>query len=175
MEKQLKQLKQQGRLIPSTKYGGEARHFQICFQILHSVKPLSGRHVLIIIKVIVSTEGNQGEIPTDGDFQKTSPAERMDLFEFNNILSSSLLRCIFTNSVLSVVWQEVSALAWQFIGELSSFCVSQMSLCTGNRRKGKERVQKWLIPRSRRVPAVSGGGLHPASSCSREELLSKRF
>lgn len=108
------------------------------FQILHSVKPLSGTHVLIIIKVIVSTEGNQGEIPMDGDFQKTSPAEQMDLFEFNNILSSSLLRFIFINPVLSVVWQEVSALARQFIGELLSFCASQMSLCTGSRRRGEE-------------------------------------
>lgn len=78
----------------------------------------------------------------DGDFQKTSPAEQMDLFEFNNILSSSLSGFIFINSVLSVVWQEVSAPAWQFIGELLSFCVSQMSLYTGSKRRGEERVLK---------------------------------
>lgn len=39
MEKYLKQLKQQGPLTLSTKYGGKARHFQIYFQILHSVNP----------------------------------------------------------------------------------------------------------------------------------------
>lgn len=70
-----------------------------------------------------------------GKFPEDSQLSKCLLSSSNNLLNSSLWGFVIVNVILSVAWQEVSALAQQFIGGLLSFCVSQISLCTRENEK----------------------------------------
>lgn len=70
-----------------------------------------------------------------GKFPEDSQLSKCLFSSSNNLLNSSLWGFVIVNVVLSVTWQEVSALAQQFMGGLLSFCVSQMSLCTRENEK----------------------------------------
>lgn len=105
-----------------------------------------------------------------GKFPEDSQLSKCLFSSSNNLLNSSLWGFVIVNVILSVAWQEVSALAQQFIGGLLSFCVSQISLCTRENEK-RGGVSAGVTHCRTGEESQSGGRLYCANAHSPKNCL----